>query len=274
MVWSVASLYASSHSRWLRNTPWTWRPRLCFFYVNHEQQNICTTSTLFCGPWNIYIKLCGAEYHSRDHKLCSHSVVSQDFMEPECSLPRSQELSTCTCARPIQSTTPNPISKRSIILSIHVRLCLPSGLFPSGFHANNLYTFLFSPIRATCPTQITFFNLIILIILGEEFKLCSSSLCNFLHPPVTLSLFGIYVFLQVRLLTIWNRRMLNLQLLIIKMQICTHSWEVGNRSQLYNSCRAFLDIPFTIFIAEKLHEDIVICFGSHVSEVAFPGQAI
>jgi hypothetical protein len=27
--------------------------------------------------------LCGAEYHSRGHKLCSHSVVSQHFMEPE-----------------------------------------------------------------------------------------------------------------------------------------------------------------------------------------------
>jgi hypothetical protein len=31
--------------------------------------------------------------------------------------------------------------------------------------------------------------LIILIILGEEFTLWSSSLCSFLHPPVTSSLF-------------------------------------------------------------------------------------
>jgi hypothetical protein len=53
-------------------------------------------------------------------------------------------------ARPIQSTTLNPISKRSILmLSIHLRLGLPSGLFRSGVHTNNLYTFLFSPIRAT-----------------------------------------------------------------------------------------------------------------------------
>jgi hypothetical protein len=34
------------------------------------------------------------------------------------------------------------------MLSIHLRLGLPSGLFPSGFPTNNLYTFLFSPIRA------------------------------------------------------------------------------------------------------------------------------
>jgi hypothetical protein len=40
---------------------------------------------------------CGAECHSRGHKLCSHLVVSQHFMESEGSLLSSQELSTCIC---------------------------------------------------------------------------------------------------------------------------------------------------------------------------------
>jgi hypothetical protein len=38
--------------------------------------------------------LYGAEHYSRGHQLCSHSTVSQHFMEPEGSLPR-QELFTC-----------------------------------------------------------------------------------------------------------------------------------------------------------------------------------
>ena len=44
-------------------------------------------------------------------------------------------------ASPIQSIYPHPTSWRSIlILSTHLRLGLPSGLHPSGFATNTLYT--------------------------------------------------------------------------------------------------------------------------------------
>ena len=44
-------------------------------------------------------------------------------------------------ASPIQSTYPHPTSWRSILkLYTHLRLGLPSGLFPSGFPSKTLYT--------------------------------------------------------------------------------------------------------------------------------------
>jgi hypothetical protein len=97
-------------------------------------------------------------------------------------------------ARPIQSTSPYPTSSRSIlILSTHLRVGLPSGIFPS----NNVYAFLFSPIRAMCPTHLIFLDLIILIILGEEYKLRNSSLCSSLRFPITSCLLGPNVVLRV-----------------------------------------------------------------------------
>ena len=49
-------------------------------------------------------------------------------------------------ASPIQSIYPHPTSWRSIlILSTHLRLGLPNGLFPSGFPTKTLYTVYIQP---------------------------------------------------------------------------------------------------------------------------------
>ena len=81
-------------------------------------------------------------------------------------------------ASSIQSIYPHPTSWRSILISTHLRLGLPIGLFLSAFPTKTLYTPLSSPIRATCPAHLVLLYLITCTILGGEYKSFSSSLCN------------------------------------------------------------------------------------------------
>jgi hypothetical protein len=78
-------------------------------------------------------------------QLCRHSRTSKCFMAPEVSLPYSQEPSSSPYPEPERSSPYHPIPSRPIslrsilIFSTHLRLGLPSGLFPSGFPINILY---------------------------------------------------------------------------------------------------------------------------------------
>ena len=114
-------------------------------------------------------------------------------MEPEGSLPLSQVPAICSYPKPYHfiPCLSLPTSWRSIlILSSHLSLGLPSGLFPSGFPTKTMYTPLLSPIRAKRSAHIILLHLITRIILVEKYRSLSFSSCSFIHSPLTSSLLG------------------------------------------------------------------------------------
>ena len=62
-------------------------------------------------------------------------------------------------------------------------------LSPRFLHQNLVYTIPF-PMRAACPTHLIHLDFITRTIFGEQYRSLSSSLCSFLHSPVTSSLLG------------------------------------------------------------------------------------
>ena len=101
-------------------------------------------------------------------------------MEPESSLPHSQVPATCPCPEPYRSS-PYPTSH---FLKIHLNIILPSTpgspkwSLSLSFPTKTPHTPLISPIRATCPAHLIL-DFIARTILGEEYRLLSSSLCSF-----------------------------------------------------------------------------------------------
>jgi hypothetical protein len=82
-------------------------------------------------------------------------------------------------------TTPCFSPNSIIILSSHLRLCLISGLFPTGSFTNYLCTPLSYRRSTTLPNHLIILYFITRTILGKEYSSFSSSVCNFLHSAIT-----------------------------------------------------------------------------------------
>ena len=112
-------------------------------------------------------------------------------MEPKRSLPRSQQPVICPYPKP-NFTPSHPTSWLPIlVLSSYLWLGLQSGQISPPKPCMKLAVAL---IRATCPAHLLL-DLITQVIFCEYIRQ-SSSLCSFLHSPVTSSLLGSNILLS------------------------------------------------------------------------------
>ena len=111
-------------------------------------------------------------------------------MEAEGSLPHSQVPDTCPYPKPARSSPhPHiPPHEDPYYFILPSKPGSPKWSLTLRFpHQNPLHVSPL-PIRASCPAQLILLDLITRTILCEQYSSLSSSLCSFLHSPLTSTL--------------------------------------------------------------------------------------
>ena len=114
------------------------------------------------------------------------------FIEPECSSVHSQVPATCPCQRLIDLVHATPF--RFIKVNLHVIFSSMSVSSMSSLSLRFTYQKPVNsspfPILATCAAYLNLLDVITQKIFGGEYRSLSSSLCSFIHSPLTSSLLG------------------------------------------------------------------------------------
>jgi hypothetical protein len=122
--------------------------------------------------------------------IIKYEVTNYVAPEPDGSLPYSQEPTTAPYPEPTESNL-HHLAYLAMSHPDYIVTSVPqslSGLFSMDLPTKTLHTFLSSPTCATCTDHLNVLDLICLMISVDEYKLQCSSLCNFLHSPITSSL--------------------------------------------------------------------------------------
>jgi hypothetical protein len=115
-----------------------------YFDVMNEMLHCCPLSSSDINYFH------GAKFFLSSLYLLTYSRNSPPFMDPQSSLPSSQEPATGPYSVPDESN-PHPHT----LFKIHFNIIHPSSKWSLlfSYYDQNFYTYLISPMRATCPSS-------------------------------------------------------------------------------------------------------------------------